>query len=110
MQTQLRQHHVVTERSETLAHRSAGRLGVEHCRHAWLDRTEAFARRINTDRAAMRGNVAGVEYFEPVHDEQMSKTANGVVPQVLVIDGVVLQVVEQADQVMRFRNEYAVRR
>ena len=53
---------------------------------------------------------AGVKHLQPVHVEQVDEAADGIVPQMLVIDGVVLQIIEQADQVMRFRDEHAVGR
>ena len=56
----------------------------------------------------MGRNFAGVEHLKPVHPEQMGEAADGIMAQMLVINGVVLQIVEQPDQVVRFRNEHAV--
>src|ERR1700675_1103716 len=39
-----------------------------------------------------------------------SEAAHGIVTQMLVINRVVLQIVEQADQIVRFGNEHAVGR
>ena len=49
-----------------------------------------------------------VEHFEVVHFQQVLEACQRIVAQVLVIDGVVLQRVEQADEVMRFGDEHAV--
>ena len=48
-----------------------------------------------------------MEHFEIVHFEQMLDARQRVVAQMLVIDGVVLQRVEQADEVMQLGNERA---
>ena len=49
-----------------------------------------------------------VEYLEIVQFEQVLEASHRIVAQVLVIDRVVLQRVEQADEVVRFRDERAI--
>jgi hypothetical protein len=49
-----------------------------------------------------------VKYLEAMHGKQVSEAPHGIVAQMLVIDGVILQVVEQSDQIVRFRDEHAI--
>src|SRR4029078_7313357 len=65
---------------------------------------------VTSARAAMGRYLAGVKHFQPVHAKEVDEAADGVVSQMLVIDRVVLQIIKQADQVMRFRDEHAVGR
>ena len=58
----------------------------------------------------MRWDRTRVKHFEAVHLQQMLETADGIVTQVLVINGVVLQPVEQPNQVVRLGDEHAVGR
>ena len=51
-----------------------------------------------------------MEHLEAVHGEQMREARERIIAQMLVVDRVVLQLVEQADQIMRFRDELAVGR
>src|SRR5947209_1100657 len=82
------------------AHRFSARLGRENTRHPLAHRVRTGARGIDTDRAAVGGDQAGVEHFEPVHRKQMREARERVVAQMLVIDGVVLQPLYEPDQVM----------
>ena len=50
-----------------------------------------------------------MKHFEPVHLQKVSKAGEGIIAQMLVIDGVVLQALHQPDQIMRLGNEHAVR-
>ena len=111
MQPQLRQHHVVAECREPRAHGVAARLG----RRASAARSAAPARRPcaphrrgssrRASGSAGRGTPRG-----RASPSRCCEAADRVVAQVLVIDGVVLQRVEQPDQVVRFRDEHAVGR
>src|SRR5690242_20177977 len=51
------------------------------------------ARGIDPDRAAVGRDRARVEDFEPVHLQQVRQAVERIVAQMLVIDGVVLQLV-----------------
>src|SRR5450755_434275 len=57
----------------------------------------------------MAWDRARMEYFEIVHLEKMLEARRRIITQVLVIDRVVLQGVEEADQVMRLRDKHAIR-
>jgi hypothetical protein len=155
MKSLFREHHVVTEGGEPLAHRVAGGLAVEHLLDARLHRAGALACRIDPYRSAMgleslraqpramlsdlNGHTArnstrssspdrgeerfdtddvhharevvgehvhrhhpgsGIKHFQSMHAEQVGEAAHGIMPQMLVIDGVVLQIVEQPNQVV----------
>ena len=67
----------------------------------------AAARGIDADRAAMARDRPGVEDFEIVHLQKVLEAGQRIVAQVLMVDRVVLQRVEQADEIMRFGDEYA---
>src|SRR5262245_64838732 len=57
----------------------------------------------------MGWNGARVKDFEPMHPEKVCEARERVVTQVLVIDRVVLQPFQQADEVVRLGDEHAVR-
>src|SRR5690606_38091709 len=63
---------------------------------------------INEDRAAMGWNWTRMEDLEIMHLEQRLQAVQRIIAQMLMIDRVVLQLVEQRDQVVRFRDEHAV--
>src|SRR6516225_1790981 len=76
-------------------HRVPARLGGEHFGDAVIDRLRAAPRGIDADRSAVGWNRPRVKDFEPVHIQEIGEAVERVVPQVLVIDGVVLQPIEQ---------------
>ena len=56
----------------------------------------------------MGRDALGVDHLETVHLQQVLQAVQRVVAEVLVVDGVVLQRLEQGDQVVRLRDEDAV--
>src|SRR5215470_12814399 len=104
----LRQHHVVAENFQPREHRLPARLGGEHFRDAVIDRLRAAPPGIDANRSAVSRDRSGVKDFEPVHLQEVGEAVERVVPQVLMIDGVVLQPIQQTDEVVRFGYEHAV--
>src|SRR5262245_11599261 len=86
----------VAKRAEGRSVGQAGFLFVRQQRgDGWIDRLLPLRGRINPDRASVRRDALYAEYVHVVAVKQIDERRQGVVAQMLMIDGVVLQRLDQ---------------